>query len=84
MKTLNEIQLLQKRIDELKRERQKTHDLFVMAAICDDDSDAEDFQALSLLIREDIKNLKSELTRKLVLVADLSSSSYNGGMSVGP
>ena len=33
MKQLNEIQLLQKRIDELKRERQKTHDLFVMAAI---------------------------------------------------
>ncbi len=84
MKQRNEIQLLQKRINELKRERQKTHDLFVMAAICDDDSDAEDFQALSLLIREDIKNLKSELTRKLALVADLSSSSCNGGMSVGP
>ena len=84
MKQRNEIQLLQKRIDELKRERQKTHDLFVMAAICDDDSDAEDFCALSLLIREDIKNLKSELKRKLAQVADVSSSSCNVGMSVGP
>ena len=84
MKQLNEIQLLQKRIDELKRERQKTHDLFVMAAICDDDSDAEEFLELSLLMREDIKNLKSELKRKLAQVADVSISSYNGTMSVGP
>ena len=84
MKPLNEIQLLQKRIDELKRERQKAHDFFVMAAICDDDSDADEFFELSLLMREDIKNIKSELKRKLAQVADVSSSSYNGGMSVGP
>ena len=84
MKQLNEIQLLQKRIDELNSERQKTHDFFVMAAICDDDSDAQEFLELSLLMREDIKNIKSELKRKLAQVADVSSSSYNGGMSVCP
>ena len=83
MKQRSEIHMLQKRIDELKRERQKTHDLFVMAAICDDDSDAEEFRELSLVMREDIKNLKSELKRKLAPIADVSSSSCNDGMSVG-
>ena len=84
MKQRIEIQLLKNRINELKRLWQKTHEVFAMAAIRHNDSDTVCFIALSLLIREEKKNLKSELKRKLALVADVSSSSCNGGMSVGP
>jgi hypothetical protein len=84
MKQRIEIQLLNNRINELKRLWQKTHEVFAMAAIRRNDSDTVCFIALSLLIREEEKKLKSELKRKLALVADVSSSSCNGGMSVGP
>jgi hypothetical protein len=83
-KQQNEIRLLQKRINELKREWQKAHDCFVMAAICDDDSDADDLLELSRCIRNDMEILKTELKRKRAQVADASSSCITGGISVGP
>ena len=43
-----------------------------MAAIYDDDSDADDFLELSLLICGDMESSKSELKRKLAQVADAS------------
>ena len=44
----------------------------MMAAIYDDDSDADDFLELSMLIRGDMESSKSELKRKLAQVADAS------------
>ncbi len=83
MKHRNEIQLLQKQVDDLKRERQTYHDLFVMAAvfiIIRDDTRLSEVKGLvSSLIQEELKNL-----RKLVQVTDERSSSYSGDMSVGP
>ncbi len=52
-----------------------THDLFVMAAIYCDDEDCLLLLCCYLFIHEDIKNFKSEPQRKLVQVADASSSS---------
>jgi hypothetical protein len=89
-KEQNKIQLLQKRINDLKREWQKTHDCFWMAAglaaikYIDDDSDADDLLVLSMCLNIHMESLKTELKRKRALVADASSSSITGGISVGP
>lgn len=49
-----------------------------MAAICDDDSDADDLLELSRCIRNDMEILKTELKRKRAQVADASSSCITG------
>jgi hypothetical protein len=83
-KQRNEIQLLQRQIDELKRIEQDAHDLFVLAALHDDESDADEFLGMRIAIRSEIQKLKSEVKRKRAQVANTSSSNHTGGISVEP